>query len=181
MTNSGDRAIGDLASVRMPSLGETIFEATVSRWLKNVGDYVEADQPLLEVSADKVDAEVPAPASGYLSNILVSADETVLVGSTLGVIEVTSEPREQTTPSEGNQTRLVTESFYLLAPKWLAQVTDPTVSRWHKAEDDRLTIDEPILEITTQYADIPIPSPVSGILRSILMAEDDAVPHLAIS
>ena len=64
-------------SVKMPALGESITEGTVSRWLKEVGDKIEADEPLVEVSTDKVDSEVPAPVSGYLVEIVVPEDETV--------------------------------------------------------------------------------------------------------
>jgi pyruvate dehydrogenase E2 component (dihydrolipoamide acetyltransferase) len=174
MTDPGNQAISDLVPVHMPYLGETVVEATVSIWLKNLGDYVEADQPVLEVSTDKVDVSVPAPASGYLRNITVAANKTVLVGSTLAVIEVTSRPPEQTVTEPG-QVHSVTESYHLLAPEWLADVIEPTVSRWHKAKDDRLALGEHILDISTQYADIQVTCPVIGILRSILIGEDDAV------
>ncbi len=73
-------------SVVMPQLGESVTEGTVTRWLKDVGDTVEADEPLLEVSTDKVDTEIPAPASGVLLEILVAEDETVLVGATLATL-----------------------------------------------------------------------------------------------
>src|SRR6266498_2022073 len=74
-------------SVTMPRLGESVSEGTVTRWLKKEGDRVEADEPLLEVSTDKVDTEIPSPASGVLTAIRVSEDETVAVGAELAVIE----------------------------------------------------------------------------------------------
>ncbi|MDQ6875494.1 MAG: 2-oxoglutarate dehydrogenase, E2 component, dihydrolipoamide succinyltransferase [Actinomycetota bacterium] len=74
-------------SVTMPRLGESVSEGTVTRWLKNEGDQVEADEPLLEVSTDKVDTEIPAPASGVLSAIKVREDETVEVGAELATID----------------------------------------------------------------------------------------------
>jgi len=70
-------------SVKMPALGESVTEGTVSSWLKAVGDTVEADEPLLEVATDKVDTEVPSPASGVLLEIRVPEDETVEVGTVL--------------------------------------------------------------------------------------------------
>src|SRR5436309_5923788 len=73
-------------SVTMPRLGESVTEGTVTRWLKQEGDRVEADEPLLEVSTDKVDTEIPAPASGVLERIVVREDETAEVGSELAVI-----------------------------------------------------------------------------------------------
>ncbi|MCF6737651.1 biotin/lipoyl-containing protein, partial [Blastococcus sp. KM273129] len=73
-------------SVTMPALGESVTEGTVTRWLKQEGDQVEADEPLLEVSTDKVDTEIPSPAAGVLTKILVAEDETVDVGAELAVI-----------------------------------------------------------------------------------------------
>src|ERR1700759_2051817 len=74
-------------SVSMPQLGESVTEGTVTRWLKKEGERVEADEPLLEVSTDKVDTEIPSPAAGVLREIAVGEDETVEVGAQLAVIE----------------------------------------------------------------------------------------------
>ncbi|MEI6295219.1 MAG: biotin/lipoyl-containing protein, partial [Actinomycetes bacterium] len=74
-------------SVTMPALGESVTEGTVTRWLKNEGDHVNVDEPLLEVSTDKVDTEIPSPVSGTLTRIVVAIDSTVAVGAELAVIE----------------------------------------------------------------------------------------------
>ncbi|MGZ5339697.1 MAG: lipoyl domain-containing protein, partial [Thermoleophilaceae bacterium] len=74
--------------IEMPQMGESVTEGTILGWLKEVGDEVDADEPLVEVSTDKVDAELPAPASGTLTRILAEADSTVSVGAVLGEIEV---------------------------------------------------------------------------------------------
>jgi pyruvate dehydrogenase E2 component (dihydrolipoamide acetyltransferase) len=74
-------------SVTMPRLGESVSEGTVTRWLKAEGDHIDADEPLLEVSTDKVDTEIPSPASGTLASIKVAEDETVDVGTELAVID----------------------------------------------------------------------------------------------
>jgi pyruvate dehydrogenase E2 component (dihydrolipoamide acetyltransferase) len=74
-------------SVSMPQLGESVTEGTVTRWLKREGDHVDADEPLLEVSTDKVDTEIPSPVSGILRGITVAEDETVAVGAELAVID----------------------------------------------------------------------------------------------
>jgi 2-oxoglutarate dehydrogenase E2 component (dihydrolipoamide succinyltransferase) len=94
-------------SVTMPRLGESVTEGTVTRWLKKEGDAVQADEPLLEVSTDKVDTEIPAPASGVLTSIKVSEDETVEVGAELAVIDAegtasgsAAEPAAQSAPAE---------------------------------------------------------------------------------
>src|SRR5688500_4076183 len=73
-------------SVQMPALGESVTEGTVTRWLKQEGDTVEVDEPLLEVSTDKVDTEIPSPAAGVLQRIVAGEDETVEVGGELAVI-----------------------------------------------------------------------------------------------
>src|SRR4051794_41213313 len=101
-------------SVTMPRLGESVTEGTVTRWLKQEGDRVEVDEPLLEVSTDKVDTEIPSPAAGVLSRIVVGEDETVEVGSELAVIagegedagpaaQPESAPDAQAAPAEAAQ------------------------------------------------------------------------------
>lgn len=73
-------------SVQMPALGESVTEGTVTRWLKQEGDTVAEDEPLLEVSTDKVDTEIPSPAAGVLKKIVAQEDDTVEVGGELAVI-----------------------------------------------------------------------------------------------
>jgi pyruvate dehydrogenase E2 component (dihydrolipoamide acetyltransferase) len=91
-------------SVSMPQLGESVTEGTVTRWLKKEGERVEADEPLLEVSTDKVDTEIPSPVSGILRGITVAEDETVAVGAELAVIDETAaEGDTPTAPQEGEQ------------------------------------------------------------------------------
>ncbi|HYL52077.1 MAG TPA: dihydrolipoamide acetyltransferase family protein [Acidimicrobiia bacterium] len=88
--------------VTMPQLGETVTEGTITRWFKQVGDKIDADEPLFEVSTDKVDSEVPAPQSGYLSEIVVPEGETVAVGARLAVIsdQAGASPPDTTAPPE---------------------------------------------------------------------------------
>ncbi|MGV0799676.1 biotin/lipoyl-containing protein, partial [Mycolicibacterium elephantis] len=99
-------------SVQMPALGESVTEGTVTRWLKQEGDTVEQDEPLLEVSTDKVDTEIPSPASGVLKKIVAQEDDTVEVGGELAVIgdadedggdgggEEQDQPAEEEKPAE---------------------------------------------------------------------------------
>ena len=98
-------------SVQMPALGESVTEGTVTRWLKQEGDTVEVDEPLLEVSTDKVDTEIPSPASGVLTKIIAQEDDTVEVGGELALIGEAGEapqtssdsspaPAEQEKPAE---------------------------------------------------------------------------------
>jgi 2-oxoglutarate dehydrogenase E2 component (dihydrolipoamide succinyltransferase) len=88
-------------SVSMPQLGESVTEGTVTRWLKKEGERVEADEPLLEVSTDKVDTEIPSPAAGVLRDIAVGEDETVEVGAQLAVIEEASDAAGGAAPAQG--------------------------------------------------------------------------------
>src|SRR5690242_540373 len=101
-------------SVVMPQLGESVTEGTVTRWLKKEGEHVTADEPLLEVSTDKVDTEIPSPASGILRGIVVDEDETVAVGAKLAEIAAPDEavgggapapaaPAEAQAPAEPEQ------------------------------------------------------------------------------
>src|ERR687892_1960249 len=76
-----------MATVTMPQLGETVVEGTITKWLKGPGDQVERDEPLFEISTDKVDTEVPSPVAGTLKDILVQEGETVKVGTDLATID----------------------------------------------------------------------------------------------
>ncbi|MEX2413151.1 MAG: 2-oxo acid dehydrogenase subunit E2, partial [Thermoleophilaceae bacterium] len=87
--------------ITMPAMGESVTEGVVLEWLKQVGDRVDVDDPLVEVSTDKVDAEVPSPAAGVLTSVAVQADETVAVGAVLGEIEVGAEGGETTPAGDG--------------------------------------------------------------------------------
>src|SRR5918998_5596325 len=89
---------GVTVQIRMPEMGESVTEGTILEWLKQVGDEVQPEEGIVEVSTDKVDTEVPAPAGGVLTKILVEPDETVPVGTVLGEIA----PGGTTVPSGGN-------------------------------------------------------------------------------
>src|SRR3954469_21080472 len=123
--SGGTTGGGEGTSVTMPALGESVPEGTVPRWLKAVGDEVTADEPLLEVSTDKVDTEIPAPASGTLLSITVNEDETVDVGAELAIIGTGSAgggaapAAEQETPAQEAQQEEPEQE----APKQQAQPT----------------------------------------------------------
>ena len=186
-------------SVTMPQLGESVTEGTVTRWLKQVGDPVAADEPLLEVSTDKVDTEIPSPAAGVLLAIRAQEDETVLVGSELAVIGEASDapaaaPREAPSapaasePPAAAQTPAVpavptpapisaqsATEISITLPALGESVTEGTVTRWLKQVGDQVSADEPILEISTDKVDTEIPSPASGTLVAITVGEDQTV------
>ena len=175
-------------SVTMPALGESVTEGTVTTWLKQVGDTVELDEPIVEVSTDKVDSEVPSPVAGVLLEILVPEDETVEVGTEIARIGDASEasaapaasaaaPVEAAasaaapaapaaTPAQGTEVRM---------PALGESVTEGTVTTWLKSVGDAVDADEPLLEVSTDKVDSEVPSPVAGFLAEIRVPEDETV------
>ena len=232
-------------SVAMPALGESVTEGTVTKWLKNVGDTVTLDEPLLEVSTDKVDTEIPSPVAGVLTKILVPEDETVDVGTILAEVGDASEvsaapaapaapavpelpnPEIPSTVTAGSDGGAQVEWSYptvppippkaeeILAPpvppippvppaapavsevpaapvapiapvasgtgqpiKMPAlgeSVTEGTVTKWLKNVGDTVTLDEPLLEVSTDKVDTDIPSPIAGTITQIVVTEDETV------
>ncbi|MFF4045871.1 2-oxoglutarate dehydrogenase, E2 component, dihydrolipoamide succinyltransferase [Streptomyces chartreusis] len=189
-------------SVTLPALGESVTEGTVTRWLKAEGERVEADEPLLEVSTDKVDTEIPSPAAGVLASIKVAEDETVEVGAELAVIDDgTGAPAaapapaaaEAPAPAAEPAPAPVAEAPAAPAPAAAApaapaggasgtdvvlpalgeSVTEGTVTRWLKSVGDSVEADEPLLEVSTDKVDTEIPAPTSGTLLEIVVGEDE--------
>uniref|UniRef100_UPI0026754879 biotin/lipoyl-containing protein n=1 Tax=Streptomyces venezuelae TaxID=54571 RepID=UPI0026754879 len=158
-------------SVTLPALGESVTEGTVTRWLKAEGERVEADEPLLEVSTDKVDTEIPAPASGILASIKVAEDETVEVGAELAIIDDGSgAPAAAPAPAAGGGSA---EGTDVVLPALGESVTEGTVTRWLKSVGETVEADEPLLEVSTDKVDTEIPAPASGVLLEIVVAEDE--------
>jgi len=186
-------------SVTMPALGESVSEGTVTRWLKNEGDMVAVDEPLLEVSTDKVDTEIPSPVAGVLSKIVVAVDQTVAVGAELAIIAtdgsasapVVSEPIAQvpvaqvpaqpSTPVAVPVTPAPTApaasgaGTVITMPALGESVSEGTVTRWLKNVGDSVAVDEALLEVSTDKVDTEIPSPVAGTLLAIDVAVDTTV------
>jgi 2-oxoglutarate dehydrogenase E2 component (dihydrolipoamide succinyltransferase) len=188
-------------SVTMPALGESVTEGTVTRWLKKVGDQIAVDEPLLEVSTDKVDTEIPSPVAGVLQKIVVPVDSTVAVGAELAVITESgsaAKPAAQTAPPVATPAPVVAAPVVqapvaaapvVAAPAAVAtagativampalgeSVTEGTVTRWLKKVGDAVAADEALLEVSTDKVDTEIPSPVSGIVLSIDVPVDTTV------
>ncbi|MEV0169588.1 2-oxoglutarate dehydrogenase, E2 component, dihydrolipoamide succinyltransferase [Streptomyces sp. NPDC050803] len=184
-------------SVTLPALGESVTEGTVTRWLKAEGERVEADEPLLEVSTDKVDTEIPAPAAGILASIKVAEDETVEVGAELAIIDdgtgaPAAAPAPAAEPAPAPAPAPVAEAPAAPAPATPAapaggaaegtdvvlpalgeSVTEGTVTRWLKSVGDSVEADEPLLEVSTDKVDTEIPAPASGVLLEIVVGEDE--------
>ena len=190
-------------SVTMPALGESVTEGTVTRWLKNEGDMVAVDEPLLEVSTDKVDTEIPSPVAGILQKIVVAVDSTVAVGAELAVIAdgasgaatpapaapvaaapVTPPPAPAApvvaapvTPAPAAPGAVPSSTGTIVTMPALGEsVTEGTVTRWLKNVGDQVAVDEALLEVSTDKVDTEIPSPATGTLVSIDVAVDSTVP-----
>jgi 2-oxoglutarate dehydrogenase E2 component (dihydrolipoamide succinyltransferase) len=190
-------------SVTMPALGESVSEGTVTRWLKAEGDHVAVDEPLLEVSTDKVDTEIPSPVAGILQKIVVGVDVTVAVGAELAVIadgaaastpDPVSEPVAQVnvaevpapvaTPVVAAETPVAASAApaassagtVITMPALGESVSEGTVTRWLKNVGDSVAVDEALLEVSTDKVDTEIPSPVAGTLLAIDVPVDTTVP-----
>jgi len=190
-------------SVTMPALGESVTEGTVTRWLKKEGDSIAVDEPLLEVSTDKVDTEIPSPVAGVLQKIVVQVDSTVAVGAELAVIAESgsaAKPATQTpapvaapaqapvappapTPTPVAPVQVSTPApaaassgaTIVSMPALGESVTEGTVTRWLKKVGEAVAADEALLEVSTDKVDTEIPSPVSGTVLSIDVPVDSTV------
>ncbi|GBL31262.1 dihydrolipoamide acetyltransferase component of pyruvate dehydrogenase complex [Actinomycetes bacterium] len=176
-------------SVTMPALGESVSEGTVTRWLKSEGDHVNVDEPLLEVSTDKVDTEIPSPVAGTLTKIVVQVDQTVPVGAELAIIAdgatapapsapVAAAPAAPVTPPPAAPAAPAASSAgtVITMPALGESVSEGTVTRWLKNIGDSVAVDEALLEVSTDKVDTEIPSPVAGTLLAIDVAVDSTVP-----
>ena len=185
-------------SLTMPALGESVTEGTVTRWLKNEGDQVAIDEPLLEVSTDKVDTEIPSPVAGTLQKIVVGIDQTVAVGAELAIIAdggsatapvaaapaavapaapvapVTPAPVVET-PAPVAAAPAAGAGTVISMPALGESVSEGTVTRWLKSVGDSVAVDEALLEVSTDKVDTEIPSPVAGILLAIDVPIDTTV------
>ena len=184
--------------VVMPQMGESITEGTLTKWLKKPGDTVARDEPLFEISTDKVDAEIPSPVAGTLGEIKVQEGTTVNVGAL--VCTITEEgapaakpsaaaPREDTvTPSavsaaasdeaataEATAPAAVGPGTEVPMPQMGESITEGTITKWLKKVGDTVARDEPLFEISTDKVDAEIPSPVAGTLTEIKVQEGATV------
>jgi 2-oxoglutarate dehydrogenase E2 component (dihydrolipoamide succinyltransferase) len=185
-------------TVTMPKLGETVTEGVVGNWLKQVGDAVAFDDPLFEVSTDKVDSEIPSPYDGVVLEILVASGETVPVGTPLVRIgEPGSTPGDGGGPAPSDPAAPATggseaapataaasasvpapsgELHDITMPKLGETVTEGTVGNWLKAVGDTVAFDDPLFEVSTDKVDSEIPSPYDGVLLEILVQSGETVP-----
>jgi 2-oxoglutarate dehydrogenase E2 component (dihydrolipoamide succinyltransferase) len=189
--------------VVMPQMGESITEGTLTKWLKKPGDTVARDEPLFEISTDKVDAEIPSPAAGVLGAIKVEEGATVTVGTVVCAINESGAATESgsapapapAAPAPAPKEETVTPAAVVTAAKDQAvsapaaagpgtevpmpqmgeSITEGTLTKWLKKVGDTVARDEPIFEISTDKVDAEIPSPIAGTLSEIRVQEGQTV------
>jgi 2-oxoglutarate dehydrogenase E2 component (dihydrolipoamide succinyltransferase) len=189
--------------VVMPQMGESITEGTITKWLKRPGDTIQRDEPLFEISTDKVDAEIPSPSAGTLKEIKIPEGTTVQINTVVCTIDeagsastaaapVSSPAKSETaatpaadsatpaaldTPAaaQGNPPTTGGPGTEVLMPQMGESITEGTITKWLKKVGDTVQRDEPIFEISTDKVDAEIPSPVAGVLSEIKVAEGATV------
>lgn len=163
--------------IRVPTLGESVTEATIAQWFKKPGDAVNADEPLVELETDKVTVEVPAPAAGTLENIVVNEGDTVEVGALLGAIlegagapaAKAEEKKEEakTEPSSGGESLKAADPVSVVVPSAGESVTEAEVGEWFVKVGDTVNADDTLVELETDKAAQEVPSPVAGTVVEI--------------
>ncbi|MFP5236199.1 MAG: 2-oxoglutarate dehydrogenase, E2 component, dihydrolipoamide succinyltransferase [Acidobacteriota bacterium] len=186
--------------VIMPQMGESIFEGTITKWLKKPGDAVEKDEPLFEISTDKVDAEIPSPTAGVLQEIKIGEGETVQVNTVVAIIgngaarpaakpaakpqaaqasqpqpKQESKPAPATVRAEAPAAESAPGQVNVIMPQMGESIFEGTITKWLKKAGDTVQKDEPLFEISTDKVDAEIPSPAAGVLREIKAAEGETV------
>jgi pyruvate dehydrogenase E2 component (dihydrolipoamide acetyltransferase) len=186
--------------VVMPQMGESITEGTITKWLKKPGDTVQRDEPLFEISTDKVDAEIPSPAAGTLKEIKVAEGITVQINTVVCSIDeagsasapaaspataetaatpaadtVTPAAVDTASATQGNPPTTGGPGTEVLMPQMGESITEGTITKWLKKVGDTVQRDEPIFEISTDKVDAEIPSPVAGVLSEIKVPEGATV------
>ncbi len=181
--------------IRVPTLGESVSEATIGRWFKKPGEAVKADEPLVELETDKVTLEVNAPTSGVLSEVTVKDGETVGVGALLGQIDAEAavavktnagarnEPsrsavstgKPETQPTKKDVGTGAREKTDIRVPTLGESVSEATVGRWFKAAGDAVRVDEPLVELETDKVTLEVNAPVAGVLSEISVKDGASV------
>ena len=191
--------------VVMPQMGESITEGTLTKWLKKPGDTVARDEPLFEISTDKVDAEIPSPVAGTLGEIKVQEGSTVSINTVVCTVEEggagaakpaastaqAAAAKEDSVTPAASQQAAVDEASGAQAPEagggasgpgtdipmpqMGESITEGTITKWLKKVGDSVQRDEPLFEISTDKVDAEIPSPIAGTLTEIKVPEGSTV------
>jgi len=162
-----------MTDVRVPTLGESVTEATVATWFKKPGDRVAVDEMLCELETDKVTVEVPAPAAGVMGEIVASEGTTVGVDALLAVINAGS--GAATAAPVAATAAAPSAAVDVMVPTLGESVSEATVSTWFKKVGDTVAQDEMLCELETDKVSVEVPAPAAGVLTEILAAEGATV------
>src|SRR3954470_9781157 len=167
-------AVDTTTQVTMPAMGESVTEGTILEWRKHEGDAVEVDDVLVEISTDKVDAEVPSPAAGVLLKIHAQEGDAVQVGALLAEIAPggngASAPSAPPAPDEASA-----EIIDITTPAGGESVTEGTILEWAVKVGDHVSDGQTVVEISTDKVDMELPAPAAGTITEILAAEGETV------
>ncbi|MCH2249546.1 2-oxoglutarate dehydrogenase complex dihydrolipoyllysine-residue succinyltransferase [Cognatishimia sp.] len=173
--------------VRVPTLGESVTEATVATWFKKPGDAVAVDEMLCELETDKVTVEVPAPAAGVMGEIVAAEGDTVGVDALLATIVAGEGAAPAPAPAASAAPAAAADagagSTDVMVPTLGESVTEATVSTWFKAVGDTVAQDEMLCELETDKVSVEVPAPAAGVLAEIVAPEGttvDATAKLAV-
>lgn len=171
--------------ITVPALGESVSEGTVSKWLKNIGDAVAVDEPLVELETDKVTVEVPSPVAGTLVEIVAAEDSDVEVGAVLCMVgeagEATASKPTQEAPAvqEDAPAQAASggtgETVDIVIPAMGESVTEGTIASWLKKVGEEVAVDEALCEVETDKVTAELPSPAAGVLIEIIADEETDV------
>ena len=177
-----------MTEIRVPTLGESVTEATIGQWLKKEGDTVKADEPIVELETDKVSVEVPAPASGVLSKIAAKEGDTVELDALLGEIEERASGEKPPAASKDKKTNGAAaksegvskggakdasasetegKEVEITAPSSGESVTEADIGEWLVKVGDYVNQDDPVVSLETDKASMDVPAPVSGTIKEI--------------
>src|SRR5262245_9660810 len=187
----------DTVEIQMPQMGESVTEGTVLEWHKQEGEYVEEGETVVEVSTDKVDAEVPSPASGVITKILKGPDETIEVGGILAELDpsaqastdgggsdpetgpgLTEDPTEEGDADLGETgagDEVAGGVVQIVMPEMGESVTEGTILEWHKQEGEAVAEGDTVVEVSTDKVDAEVPAPAGGTIARILAQPDETV------
>ncbi|WP_068311397.1 2-oxoglutarate dehydrogenase complex dihydrolipoyllysine-residue succinyltransferase [Polycladidibacter hongkongensis] len=156
--------------IRVPTLGESVTEATIAQWFKKPGDAVNADEPLVELETDKVTVEVPAPAAGTLAEVVVKEGDTVEVGALLGSLTEGAAAAAPTAAPAAKAEAPAAELVEVVVPTAGESVTEAEVGEWSVKVGDSVKADDILVELETDKAAQEVPSPVAGKIVEVLQA-----------
>lgn len=158
--------------IRVPTLGESVTEATVATWFKKPGDAIAVDEMLCELETDKVTVEVPSPAAGVMAEIVAAEGATVGVDALLATL---SEGQGAATVAAPEAEAIAATSTDVMVPTLGESVTEATVATWFKSVGDTVAQDEMLCELETDKVSVEVPAPAAGVLTEILAADGATV------